>query len=254
MPGRARDAEEAAEDLLFAALVEAGSSAARLRARLAEEPPDETRLVAVLRRGVPARVFDVLVSTAPWPDRPRVMGAVAKNPRTPRAAALRAAALAYWRDLADVAADARLAMAVRLRAESLLVERLPDLRPGERIALARLATPPVLRALLADEDRRVARSALQNPRLREEDLVLSIRRADVPAVLFEEVVSSRRWRESYAVRLALVQQPRTPLALALAQITSLNPRDLAAVAEAAGLRPVVQAAAERARRGRPERP
>jgi hypothetical protein len=42
-----------------------------------------------------------------------------------------------------------------------------------------------------------------------------------------------------------VLQPRTPVALALAQLTKLVDRDLRAVAEAPGVRGVVQAAAQR---------
>jgi hypothetical protein len=45
------------------------------------------------------------------------------------------------------------------------------------------------------------------------------------------------------VRLALVLQPRTPLALALQHISSLVPRDLRRVGEEASLRPLVRAAA-----------
>jgi hypothetical protein len=47
------------------------------------------------------------------------------------------------------------------------------------------------------------------------------------------------------VRLELVLQPATPLALALARLSSLLPRDLRRVAEAPDLRPLVQAAALR---------
>jgi len=45
------------------------------------------------------------------------------------------------------------------------------------------------------------------------------------------------------VRLALVLQARTPLAIALAQISSLVKRDLLRVVETAGLRPLVKEAA-----------
>jgi hypothetical protein len=65
----------------------------------------------------------------------------------------------------------------------------------------------------------------------------------VRTVLVEEAVSSSRWAANYAVRLALVLQPRTPLPLALQQISSLVPRDLRRVAEESGLRPLVRAAA-----------
>ena len=94
-----------------------------------------------------------------------------------------------------------------------------------------------------DSERQVAESALVNPRLREDDLVTALRRDDVAPALVEAAVGSPRWSATYAVRLALVLQPRTPLAIALQQISALVPRDLRRVAEEAGLRPLVRAAA-----------
>ena len=86
-------------------------------------------------------------------------------------------------------------------------------------------------------------AALVNPRLREEDLVRAIRRDDVTRALAESAAAASRWRGAYAVRLALVLQRRTPLAVALQQISSLVPRDLRRVAADASLAPLVRAAA-----------
>jgi hypothetical protein len=105
--------------------------------------------------------------------------------------------------------------------------------------------------MLADPEPRVAESSLLNPRLREEDLLLALRAAAAPRALLEAAAASPRWRESYAVRLALVLQPRTPLALALGQISSLLPHDLERVALTQGLLPLLQAAALRVARGEP---
>jgi hypothetical protein len=118
-----------------------------------------------------------------------------------------------------------------------------DLRLGDRVTLARLATPALLPLLLVDDDQRVVEAALQNPRLREEDLVAVLRSDDVPKTLLETCASSSRWSLNYAARLALVLQPRTPLPVALLQISPLVPRDLRRVAEAVELRPLVRAAA-----------
>ena len=67
----------------------------------------------------------------------------------------------------------------------------------------------------------------------------------------EAALSSSRWAGNYAVRLALVLQPRTPLPLALQLISSLVPRDLRRVAEEACLRPLVRAAAREVLAGPP---
>jgi hypothetical protein len=188
--------------------------------------------------------LEEVASTPPWSERPRVLARIVLSPRAPRTLALRLVSALYWRDLADVAATPRLPAAVRARAEALLRDGLGDMRLGDRVTLARLATPALLPALLADGERQVAESALVNPRLREEDLVVAVRRENVPAILLEAVFASSRWGSNYAVRLALVLQPRTPLALALRQVSSLVPRDLRRVAGAEELRPLVRAAAQ----------
>lgn len=240
---------DAVEDL-YARLMRAGESPADLVALLLRQGDDSTVLVSLLRRALPARFLEMVADTPPWSRDPRVLAVVVLNPRTPRPLALRLVPWLRWRDLADVAASPRVDPGARVRAEGLLKEQLGDLRLGERVTLARIATPAVLVPMLADPEPRVAEASLLNPRLREEDLVLAVRAATAPRALLEAITSSSRWRESYAVRLALVLQPRTPLALALGQISSLLPRDLERVARTEGIVPLVQAAALRVARER----
>jgi hypothetical protein len=229
-------------DALFAALLEAGESRIRARAVLTQ-PIDEQVLVAVLRRAVPIAALEEIASLRPWSERPRVLARVVLNPRVPHTLSLRLVGALYWRDLAEVAATARLSGALRARAESLLRDGLRDMRLGDRVTLARLATPALLPALLGDADPRVVETALLNPRLREEDLVAALRREDAPAVLLRTVPESPRWETNYAVGLSLVLQPRTPLGVALARVSSLVPRDLRRTASEPGVRPLLRAAA-----------
>jgi hypothetical protein len=241
--------DEAGVDALFALLMQAGASVPRLRDVLARPELDEVLMRGVLRRPVPVRFLELVAATPPWSERPRLLGGVAQNPKTPRVLALRLLPSLFWRDLADVAASPRLPKGVRGRAEAILQEQLPDMRLGEKITLAKIATPPVLTRLLAETDAKIAQACLINPRLREEDLVTAVRQDTAPRALLETAAASSRWGDRYAVRLALVLQPRTPLGVALAQITSLLDRDLARVATEAGLRPLVQAAALRLAEG-----
>lgn len=235
-------AAAAAVEALFGALLAAGERRDALRQALSAHAPDT--LLAVLRRAVPVRLLELVATQPPWCEEPRLLAAVVLNPRTPRPLALRVLPALYWRDQADVAAGFRLPAALRLRAEALLAERLPELRLGDRITLARLATAPVLRPLLAD-DARVVRAALLNPRLREDDLVRALEADTASLTLIRGAAESTRWSDSYAVRLALALQARTPLGVALAQLTSLRPLDLLRVAASSGLAPLVQASALR---------
>jgi hypothetical protein len=239
-----------AVDTLFAALMAAGEDARRAREALEAAPRDRLLLAAVLRRAVPLRSLEVLATTPPWSEDQRLLGAVVLSPRVSRALALRLVGSLFWRDLAEVAASPRVAAAARVRAEALLLDQMEELRLGDRIALAKVATPPVLSRLLEDEDPRVVEASLINGRLREEDLVSAVRKDTVARALIEGIVASSRWRDRYALRLAIVLQPRSPLALALAQVTALLPRDLERVAADEALAPLVQLAARRVATGR----
>jgi hypothetical protein len=239
---RSAEREQAAADQLFAGALRAGESRVAARGVL-ELAPDEQVLTAVLRRAVPVAFLEEVAARRPWSERPRVLARVVLHPRAPRSLSLRLVSTLYWRDLADVAATARVPAAVRSRAESILKDGLADMRLGDRVTLARLATAALIPALLADADRRVVEAALGNPRLREEDLVVAARKSDVTPALLEAVAVSSRWAMNYAVRLGLVLQPRTPLPLALQRISSLVARDLRRVAADITLRPLVRAAA-----------
>jgi hypothetical protein len=237
-------------DRLFAALMAAGEDPRQAVAALEQAPHDRLLYAAVLRRAVPLRALELLATTPPWSDDQRLLGCIVLSPRVSRALALRLVGSLFWRDLADVAASARVAAAARVRAEALLLDHLPDLRVGDRITLAKIATAPVLGPLLRDADARVVEAALINGRLREEDLAAAVRKDDVTRALIEAIAASSRWRDRYALRLAIVLQPRSPLGVALAQVTSLLPADLARVAADEGLAPLVQLAARRVATGR----
>jgi hypothetical protein len=232
-------------DRAFADLLRAGVSPAAMREVLERCGEDHVLLIALLRRAVPLPFLELVASTPPWSEDHRLLASVVLSPRATRPLGLRLVGSLQWRDLADVAASPRVAVAVKIRAEAMLKDQLQELRLGEKITLAKMATPPVLLLLLADKDEKVVEAGLINTRLREEDL-LALVRADIPSrVLLEGIVASSRWGDRYAVRLAIALQPRAPVALALGQLSALTTKDLARVAEAPGLTPLVQAAAAR---------
>ena len=231
-------------DALYQRLLQAGESRPRLRAVLAE-PVDETVLAAVLRRAVPVACLEEIALSGAWQDRPRLLARVVLHAKTPRELALRLVGSLGWRDLAEVAAAARISAAVRYRAESLLRDSLAEMRLGDRVCLGRLATPALLPVLLADGEALVVEAALCNPRLREEDLVVALRSDSASRKLLETAAEAPRWQASYAVRLALAAQPRTPLPVALLQLRRLLLRDLRTLSQDARLPRLLRLSADR---------
>ena len=149
---------------------------------------------------------------------------------TPEIDALRLVPGLFWRDLVAVGRDTRVRPMVRRAADQRLLERLSSLALGERVAIARRASPSVLAALRRDPNPRVLAAMLENPRLTEGLLMpLASSENAAPAVL-EVLAADQRWGIRYPVRCAIARNPRTPVATALRILPLLKKVDLRAVA------------------------
>lgn len=159
-----------------------------------------------------------------------VRRATAFHPRTPRILALRFVPGLYWADLVRLGVDSRAHPVVRRAADQRLIERLPGLAVGERMAIARSAGPGVVLALRQEPTPRVIGALLENPRLTEGLLMplVSSERSHPRALAV--VASSPRWAARPPIRAALCRNPATPVASALALLPMLSKPDLAAVA------------------------
>lgn len=152
------------------------------------------------------------------------------HPRTPRILALRHVPGLYWADLVRLGADPRVHPVIRRAADQRLVERLPGLAVGEKMAIARSAGPGVVAALRQDPTPRVIAALLENPRLTE-GLLMPLVASDAanPRAL-AVVAASPRWAVRPPIRAALCRNPATPVASALALLPMLGKTELAAVA------------------------
>jgi len=233
-------------DELHRRLLAAGEEPEAIAEALSLPGLTDAHVLAVLRRALPTRVLEVLAETPPWSGRTRLQGAIALNRGCSRALAQQLLPGLLWSDLATLAMSPATHSPVRVRAEALLTDRLIELRLGERMTLARRATPPVLRSLLRDKERQVVRAALLNPRLREDDLVAALRSPNLSLALVSEIPTSFRWKGSYAVMRTLVMHPHTPLPLALSLVTRLTPVDQRRLSRTEGLHRLLRAAARHA--------
>jgi hypothetical protein len=100
-----------------------------------------------------------------------------------------------------------------------------------RISMARRPAPRLIERLMTDPDHRVIATLLHNPRLTEQEVVglAASPRSAAPAL--EAIARDSRWVRRYGVALALVNNPRTPVRIALALLPRLLRQDLVEVAE-----------------------
>lgn len=101
-----------------------------------------------------------------------------------------------------------------------------------------------LRDLVHDASEDVLRALAANPGLDEDDLLVLLRRRDLPVDLLRQVATDLKRSGSYRVRLALLRNPLTPASVTLRFVGQLHLFDLVAVSIIPAIPREVKTAAE----------
>lgn len=116
---------------------------------------------------------------------------------------------------------------------------------GMRKALARRPDFRLIQRIARDQDHRVIRQLLDNPRLTEKDVVMiGATRPTSPKVL-AAIYDHPKWISRYSVKKVVVLSPYSPLSLALRLLAFMSLEDLEQVRVSPELHEVVQQQAER---------
>lgn len=146
--------------------------------------------------------------------------------QTPQAHAVKLVHYLYWPDLVRLSVDVTVPAAVRRAIDTQLLNRVGKLTLGEKISSARRCSQALIKALLYDPDPKIFAALLVNQKLREEDLVDLANSEQVTVEQLTMLAEDRRWSSRYAIRKAIVVNPRTPRSTAARQLRFLSRRDL----------------------------
>lgn len=144
---------------------------------------------------------------------------------TPQAHAVKLVHYLYWADLVRLSVDVKVNAPVRRAIDNILVNRIDKLTLGERITAAKRCSHALIKALLFDPDVKVFAALLVNQRVREDDLLLLAASDRASASQLQLLADDRKWSYRYAIRKALVLNPRTPRSTAASFLRTLSRRD-----------------------------
>jgi hypothetical protein len=116
---------------------------------------------------------------------------------------------------------------------------------AEKLKLALRGNKDARTILLRDGSKLIRRFVLQNPRISDSEVISVARNRSADEDLVRTIAQRREWMRNYQVRLALATNPKTPLVIAMKQVSSLDDRDLRMLAKSKN---VPQAVAAQARR------
>jgi hypothetical protein len=116
-----------------------------------------------------------------------------------------------------------------------LFQKIQTMSVSEKLDLARKASKEARSILIRDSNKLVQLAVVQSPKITESEILAIATNRQVNDEVLKEIAMNREWLRNYQIRLALVTNPKTPLAIAMAHVSYLNQRDLGLLAKSKGV-------------------
>ena len=152
--------------------------------------------------------------------------AIARHPNTPAHELLKILPHLYLFELLNFCLLAGITPDQKLAAERTIIQRLPLTPLGNKLTLARRATPFLLEALLKEGDPRLVEICLTNPKLKEGALFQFLRSGKATAETISMAARHPRWQSSPNLKEAILTNPRTPLIWFVLWLPGMKTADL----------------------------
>ncbi len=123
--------------------------------------------------------------------------------------------------------------------------QIKALNVPERLKLALKGNRDARNILIHDGNRLVQRFVLQNPRLTDDEVIAIAKNRSVEREMLEVIAKKKEWITNYQVRVALVTNPKTPIAVAMRYVPTLMARDLRQLAKSKNVASAVNGMAKR---------
>lgn len=222
---RLRQALTAGTDELFDLVRD--QSVEVLSALLKNPSLTEEHLLVLLRRvDLPQAILGRIAASPQFEEHHRVQLAVFRHPSTPGHLALSLLTRLHLFELSDSLLIPTVPPDHRLAAERAVIQRLPTVPLGVRLAMARRGSAAIVEALLAEGDPRVIDVCLESPRLTEGTLIRFLSGARATEETISAIGRHGRWKTRPGIRRAMLRNPRTPQVWFLLFLPSLAPAEL----------------------------
>lgn len=159
-------------------------------------------------------------------DSYRLKAVLCRNPKTPQKVALGLMKFLRIFDLADIAKDQNVPVALRQKAEQVIAEKIPSLPAGVKTTLAKRASGTVLMMLMEHEDGRAIHACLDSPALTEGHLYKVLGRPDTGPLMVRIAAEHPKWSLRYMIRYSLIRNFYTPMNAVVRFIRGMKTSDL----------------------------
>jgi hypothetical protein len=132
-----------------------------------------------------------------------------------------------------------------------LAAQIGEMTMGQKLKLALRGNRETRGLLMRETSTIIQRFLIENPRLTEDEVVSITKSRIMVTEILARIAKNREWAGNYQIRYALVTNPRTPIALAMGFVPTLQDRDLRMLAKSHNVPSAVVSTARRILMSRP---
>ncbi len=122
--------------------------------------------------------------------------------------------------------------------------RMQKLNISQKIRLALMGSQSERGILVRDSNKVVARAAIRSPSVSTQEALMYARNHAISAETIEFIANHKKWMQNYQVKYNIILNPKTPLSISLAQVSTLNAPELKAITKSHSVPAVVKQKAE----------
>ncbi len=129
--------------------------------------------------------------------------------------------------------------------ETNIYKVVSQLSVGSKVKLALTGSKAARELLVKDSNKLIAVSVLKNPRITEDEVLKLSNTKGVPEDILRIIGTNKEWVKNYSIKLNMVSNAKTPLAVSIKLMDALLEKDLEKLAKSKNVPSVVAATARR---------
>jgi len=126
-----------------------------------------------------------------------------------------------------------------------LLAQISKMDVGAKAKLAREGAQDARTILIKEGNKVVSMAVLANPRITIQEIEIICASRNISEDILREISKNRDWMKSYSVKLALANNPKTPVGIGLTLIAHLQKRDLKFLSKSKGVPEPIRVAARK---------
>lgn len=187
---------------------------------------EEMAVYILKKKTIPSEIPGILAGDIRFKDSYKLKVYICRHPKTPQKITLSLLKFIRVFDLGEMTKDQGVPVSTRQKIEYLLIEKIPSMPSGVKLALSKRSSSTVVAALIERGDARVVSGCLDSPSLTEGHLLKIIAKAEAKPVVVRSISEHPKWSLRQSLRYALVRHQLTPLSLADRFISEMKTQDL----------------------------